>query len=196
MARGARATVYALGAHAERAPEAAEVRILASQAALAELGQLRRRTYEERGIVPGDDALEAQRRCGVTLGLYVRGALVGGLSAWRLSEALCSLGYMLAGVGVETYAPERVVEFGGLFVVPEHQRRGHAVQLLAAARILVAGMRPDLAVAFATRGAADLYVERCGFRVVGPFVPHPLTPSVEVVPLVATADELAGANFL
>lgn len=194
MASGARATVHALAARSGRTG-AIELRVLASPEVLTELGRLRRQTYEARGIVPRDGALEAQRRFGTTLGLYARGVLVGGVSAWRLSEALCSLGYLLVEVGIERHAPERVVEVGGLFVVPEFQGRGGAVQLLSAARILLAGMQPELALAFATRSAAALYEQRCGFRRVGPFVRHPLTPSVEVAPLIATASDLARANF-
>ncbi len=195
MANGARAKVYAWRAASRPGAEAAEVRVLDSVEAVASLVRARRRALEAGGIGAGEAALDAQRAFATNLGLFIDGQLIGGISAWRLSEALCSLGYLLGGVGVERHAPERVVELGGLFLVPEHRGRGHGGRLLAAARILLAGMQPRLAIAFGTRETVHLYVSRCGFHPVGPFVRHPLNPAVEVAPLVATADDLRAANF-
>ena len=39
------------------------------------------------------------------------------------------------------------------------------------------------------------YTTEFGFRSVGPFTHHPLAPSVEVMPLVATYEEFAAAHF-
>jgi hypothetical protein len=82
-----------------------------------------------------------------------------------------------------------------MFVVPEHAGKGHVRRLFEAGRILVAGMRPDLLVAFAVRSVADRYIHRYGFRAVGDFTPHPLAPTVDVIPLVATYADFARAHF-
>ena len=82
-----------------------------------------------------------------------------------------------------------------MFVVPEHAGKGHVRRLFEAGRILVAGMHPDLLVAFAVRSVADRYIHRYGFRAVGDFTPHPLAPTVDVIPLVATYADFADAHF-
>ncbi len=173
-----------------------EVRVVRSPHLLEQLSRARRETYAAHGVVLHDGALDAQRRYGTTLGVFLGNDLVGAFSAWRLSEALLSLGYMLTGTGVERHPPDKVVELASMFILPAYAGRGYARLLLEAGRILVAGMAPQLIVAFAVRGVvADLYTQRLGFRPVGPFVPHPLAPSVEVVPLVITFEEFAPIHF-
>ena len=162
---------------------------------LEQLSEDRRAVYAALGVELRDGALDAQRRFGTTIGLFVDGRLVGAFSAWRMSEALLSLGHLLAGAGIQRYAPDKVVELASMFVVPEHAGKGHVRRLFEAGRILVAGMHPDLLVAFAVRSVADRYIHRYGFRAVGDFTPHPLAPTVEVIPLVATYAEFADAHF-
>lgn len=172
-----------------------EVRVVQSPHLLDQLDRDRRAVYAAMGIQTNDGPLEAIRRFGTTLGLFVDGRLVGGFSAWRLSEGLLSLGYLLRGVEIEKYPPDRIVELGSMFVLPEYSGKGYVRALLEAGRVLVAGMRPQLIVAFAVPWVKDRYVEQCGFRPVGPFVPHPLTPQVQVMPLVCTWEDAARNNF-
>jgi hypothetical protein len=162
---------------------------------LDRLSEDRRAVYTSLGVELRDGALDAQRRFGTTIGLFVDGRLVGAFSAWRMSEALLSLGHLVAGVGLQHYPPDKVVELASMFVVPDHAGKGYVRRLFEAGRILVAGMRPDLLVAFAVRSVAERYIHRYGFRAVGDFSPHPLAPSVEVIPLVATYAEFAQAHF-
>jgi len=173
-----------------------DVRVVCSRALLEQLREDRRQTYAKKAVELHDDALDAQRRFGTTLGLFVDDLLVGAFSAWRLSEALCSLGYLLAGVGVERHSPDKVVELGSMFVLPEYSGHGYVRALLEAGRILVAGMKPELLVAFAVRAVVDRYTQQYGFHPArDEFFPHPLAPSVEVKPLVATYEEFAAAHF-
>jgi GNAT superfamily N-acetyltransferase len=185
------------GAGVERAAEEAsvEVKVVRSSDLLEELMRARRSTYAGRGLEMNDQPVDAQRRFATTLGLFVDGRLVGAFSAHRLSEALCTLGYLLAGVGIERYRPDKVVEVGSMFVLPEYSGHGYVRSLLEAGRVLVAGMKPDLLVGFAVRAVIDRYLRHYGFRSVGPFVPHPLAPQVEVMPIVATFEEFARAHF-
>ena len=85
----------------------AVARIVRSLPLLDQLSLARRETYARMGVVLHDEALDAQRRYGTTLGLFVQDKLVGAFSAWRLSEALCSLGFLLTGVGDRGPRPER-----------------------------------------------------------------------------------------
>lgn len=166
------------------------VRIVRTPALLEQLQRQRRAVYAANGVTLHDEALDAQRRYGTTVGLFLDEELVGGFSVWRLSEALCSLGYLLAGVGVERHDPGRVVELASMFILPRHGGRGYARALLEHGRTLLAAMQPELLVAFAVRAVADRYIHQLGFQPVGGFVRHPLAPAVEVVPLV-----LDGAQF-
>lgn len=169
------------------------VKVIRSPELFDQLSRDRRATYASFGLELHDDALDAQRRLGTTLGLLVDDRLVGGFSAWRLSEALCSVGYLLRDVPVENHPPDKVVELGSMFVLPEYSGQGYVRALLEAGRVLLAGMKPELLVGFAVRAVVDRYVQQYGFRSVGPFVPHPLS-GVEIMPLVATWDEAVGAN--
>ena len=172
-----------------------DVRVVRTPQLLEELSRARRDTYAGRGIQVHDAPLDMQRQFGTTLGLFVDGDLVGGFSAWRLSEALCSLGYLLRDVALEQYPPDKVVEVGSMFVLPEHAGYGHVRALLEAGRVLIAGMKPDILVGFAVAAVVDRYIEQYGFKSVGPFVRHPLTPAVEVMPIVATYEDFARAHF-
>ncbi len=175
-----------------------EVRPVWSLRLLEQLRRDRRATYARLGVELHDAALDAQRRFGTTIGLFVRGRLIGCFSAWRLSEALCSLGYLLAGVGVERHDPDKVVELASMFLLPEFAKHGYARHLFEAGRTLIAGMRPELIVAFAVEDVADRYIRRYGFRPVykGPlFFPHPLAPGVKVTPLTITFERFARVHF-
>lgn len=172
-----------------------EVRVVWSAELLEQLNRDRRDTYARLGVKVNDGPLEAQRKFGTTLGLFVEGRLVGGFSVWRLSEALCSLGYLLRGVALEDYPSDKVVELASMHVLPEYSGHGYARALLEAGRVLIAGMKPQLLVAFAVPWVVDRYVQQYGFRSVGPFVRHPLTPNIEVMPLVATWDDVVRVNF-
>jgi hypothetical protein len=179
-----------------RAPlEEVNIQPVQSRELLDQLSEERRSVYASLGVELRDGALDAQRRFGTTIGLFVEGRLVGAFSAWRMSEALLSLGHLLAAVGIQKYPPDKVVELASMFVVPEYAGKGHVRRLFEAGRILVAGMRPDLLVAFAVRSVADRYIHRYGFRPVGDFTPHPLAPTVDVIPLVATYADFASAHF-
>lgn len=180
-------------ARAEQPP--AVVRVVSSPRLIAEFNRARRDTYTALGVTLNDGALDAQRPFGTTLGVFLDGTLIGAFSAWRLSEALCSVGYLLAGLGIERRDPGKVVELASMFMRPEHAKQGYARLLLEAGRVLVAGMKPELLVAFAVRGVADRYINEFGFRPVGAFVRHPLAPSVEIIPLVATYEEFAARHF-
>lgn len=166
------------------------VRIIRTPALVEELQRRRRAVFAASGVTLRDDALDAQRRYGTTVGLFLGDEPIGGFSVWRLSEALCSLGYLLAGVGVERHDPSRVVELGSMFILPALGGRGYARALLEHGRTLLAAMQPELLIAFAVRAVAPRYIGQLGFQAVGPFVRHPLAPAVEVVPLV-----LHGAQF-
>jgi hypothetical protein len=162
---------------------------------LDRLSEERRAVYAAMGVELRDGALDAQRRFGTTIGLFVDGRLVGAFSAWRMSEALLSLGHLVASAGIQRYRPDKVVELASMFVVPEYSGKGYVRRLFEAGRILIAGMQPDLLVAFAVRSVADRYIHRYGFRAVGEFTPHPLAPTVEVIPLVATHAEFARTHY-
>jgi hypothetical protein len=171
------------------------VRPVQSPQLLEKLSADRRAVYSALGVDLHDGALDAQRRFGTTVGLFIDQRLVGAFSAWRLSEALLSLGYLLGAVGIQRYDPHKVVELASMFVLPEFSGKGYVRKLFEAGRILIAGMQPDLIVAFAVRSVADRYIHRYGFRPVGNFTPHPLAPTVEVIPLVTTYPEFARVHF-
>lgn len=173
-----------------------ETRVVHSPALIEELCRQRHATFARHGLRLRDGALDALRRFATNVALFVDGRPVGAFAAWRLSEAPCSLGYTLAGCDIQRHPPDRVVELGSMFLLPEFAGRGLARGLMEAGRVLVAGMRPELLVGFAVRGAvADRYVNQFGFRPVGPFLEHPLAPGVEVVPLLITWDEFAHIHF-
>jgi GNAT superfamily N-acetyltransferase len=175
--------------------ERAELRIVRSPQLLDELSRARRETYAQRGVVLHDDALDALRKLGTTIGVFVDGKLVGAMSAVRLSEAPISLGHRLTDVDIDSHPPDKVVELGSMFVLPDYAGRGLARLLLEAGRVLVAGMRPEIVIVFPVPSAADRYLNQYGFRAVGRFAPHPLAP-VEVIPAVATYDDLARTHFV
>jgi GNAT superfamily N-acetyltransferase len=126
----------------------------------------------------------------------VDGKLVGAFSAVRLSEAPISLGHRLTGIDIDSHPPDKVVELGSMFVLPEYAGRGLARLLLEAGRVLVAGIRPELVIVFPVPSAADRYLNQYGFHAVGDFAPHPLAPEVTVIPAVATYEDLARVNFV
>jgi GNAT superfamily N-acetyltransferase len=179
-----------------RPDEHIEVRIVRSPELLDELRRARRETYARRGVVLRDDALDALRALGTTIGVFVDGKLVGAFSAMRLSEAPISLGHRLTQVDIDSHPPDKVVELGSMFVLPEYAGRGLARLLLEAGRVLIAGMRPELVIVFPVPSAADRYLNQFGFHAVGPFAPHPLAPEVTVIPAVATYEDLARVNFI
>lgn len=186
-----------VGADSDRSDGArVEIRVVRSASLIEELCQQRRATFARHGVELRDGALDAMRRFATNIVLFVNGRPVGAFAAWRLSEAPCSLGYALAGCGIERHPPDRVVELGSMFMLPEFAGRGLARALMEAGRVLVAGMKPELVVGFAVRGAvADRYINQFGFRPVGPFIEHPLAPGVEVVPLLITWEEFARVHF-
>jgi GNAT superfamily N-acetyltransferase len=173
-------------------PGVCVVRPLRGEAELAAFARARRRAFVEFGL-PGNDApFDATRGFTTTLGAFAGDTLVAGISVWRLSDSFCSLGYLLGGVGIEKYPADRVVEVGGLFAARAYRGRGVTRQLLEATRVLLAGMAPRLVVAFAVEREAERLVGEWGFAAVGPAAPHPFSPAVRVVPLVAPlADVLA-----
>lgn len=174
----------------------AEVRPIRSARLLAQMRRDRQRVYALLGVEVHDGALDAMRRFGTTVGLFVDGRVVGGFSCWRLSEALCSLGFALHGLHIERYRPERTVELASMYMLPEYQGRGLARALMQAGRVLIAGMKPDLLVAFGVEAVVDRYVAQFGFRRVGPPIAHPFAPSVRVQPLAITLREFVRVHFV
>jgi len=172
-----------------------EVRPVVSGALFEQMCRDRRKTYAALGVELHDDVLDAVRRFGTTLGVFVDGRLVGGFSCWRLSEGLCSLGFTLQRLHLERYQPDRTVELGSMYVLPEYQGRGAARALKEAGRVLLVGMKPELLVAFAVDHVVDLYVMEFGFRRVGPPVEHPLARGVKVTPLAATFKQFAKRHY-
>ncbi len=172
-----------------------EVRPIASRRQLEQMRRDRRQTYARLGVDLHDDALDLMRRFGTTLGLFVDGSLVGGFSCWRLSEALCSLGYAVQRLHLENFPPDRVVELGSMYVRPDLRGQGFARALMEAGRVLIAGMKPELLVAFAVEAVVDRYVNEFGFRRVGPPLKHPLAPAVTVHPLALSYPEFVKKHF-
>lgn len=176
-----------------RPAEGIFVRPLRGPAELERFAEARRRAFG-RHPRSGDDApLDAVRRFATHLGAFDGERLVGGIAAWRLSESFCSVGYLLAGAGIERIAPSRVVEVGSLFVDREYRTRGVSQRLFEAVRVLLAGMAAERVVAFAVESDAARYVERWGFTMVGEAAPHPFAPETRVAPLVASLGDVLGA---
>lgn len=169
------------------------VRPLRGDEELAAYARARRRAFVEFGLVGNDAPLDVTRRFATALGVFSGTSLVAGVSVWRLSDSFCSLGFLLAGVGIERYPASRVIEVGGLFVAGAHRSRGVARHLLAATRVLLAGIAPELVVAFVVEREAQRFVERWGFSAVGPAAAHPFSPAVRVVPLVASLEAVLAA---
>jgi len=162
------------------------LRQLSAESEFAEFAAARRRGYRQLEIATNDGPLDAVRRFATTLGVFAGGAIVGGISMWRLSQGFCSVGYLLGGAGIERFPADRVIEIGALFVVPEHRGVGLSRSLLEAARAQLADMAPALVVSFAREAEAERYVRDWGFRAVGPAAAHPFSPAVRVVPLAAS----------
>ncbi len=177
-----------------RPAEGIFVRPLRGSYELERFATARRRAFGRVAGSGDDDApLDAVRRFATHLGAFDGERLVGGIAAWRLSESFCSVGYLLAGAGIERLRPSHVVEVGSLFVDREHRAQGVSQRLFEAVRVLLAGMAAERVVAFAVESDARRYVERWGFTVVGGAAPHPFAPETRVVPLVASLADILGA---
>ena len=156
----------------------------------AEFAAARRVALRARGFAAADDRLDAMRRRGTVLALRFGGAIVGGISCWRLSEAGCSLPHLLAGGAVGSCSDDRVVEVGSLFVSPEHAGRGLSHRLLQAQGLALATIDAALVIAFAVTSEAGRFARQWGFRRAGVEAPHPNSPAIRVVPMVARAPEV------
>lgn len=176
-----------------RSAEGVFVRPLRGRSEVERFAEARRRAFGRGSDNDADAPLDAVRRFATHLGAFDNDRLVGGVAAWRLSESFCSVGYLLAGTGIERIAPSRVVEVGALFVDREYRACGVSQRLFEAVRVLLAGMAAERVVAFAVESDAARYVERWGFTVVGAAAPHPFAPETRVVPLMASLAEVLGA---
>jgi len=171
------------------------VRVVTSHRLLAQMRRDRVRTYAALGVKLNDRVLDTMRRCGTNLGVFVDRDLVGGFAAWRMSEGMIGLGYAVKAFRLDALPPDRVIEIGAMYILPQHQHHGFAGLLKEAGRILIGGMRPQVIVAFAVDAVRDLYVDSFGFRVAGPSLMHPLAPTVRVHPLAVTYRQFARRNF-